>query len=123
MKWIFFSVAFAAVSVLLVLENSAGTALRSELEQHRLDRAALEMARRESARLLAVQPTAEELAQLRRAVAERAERQRANENGRRERREEQSFPLGEWFPQTQCGDRGQSTPTATVQTLLWASAG
>jgi hypothetical protein len=83
----------------------------------------LEAQQRERARLLALQPTSEERSQLQSAVAVRAERQRAIENAKHERREALRFPVGEWVPETQWVDCGQSTPRAAVQTMLWASAG
>ena len=123
MKWVFLSLTLAVAGVFLALESSAGTVLRAELEHFRLQRAELEAQRRERARLLALQPTSDERSQLQGAVAVRAERQRAIENAGHERREAQRFPVGEWVPETQWLDCGQSTPRAAVQTMLWASAG
>ena len=123
MKWVFLCVTLGATSVFLALEKSAGTALRAELQYARLQRAELEAQQRESTRLLALQPTPEERSQLQNAVAARADRQRALEAAEHERREAQRLAVGEWFPQTQWLNRGQSTPKAAVETMLWASAG
>jgi hypothetical protein len=123
MKWVFLFLMLAAASVFLALEKAAGTVLRAESEHAHLQRAELDALRRQRSRLLALQPTSDEHSQLQSAVAFRAERQRAIENAEHERREARRFPVGEWIPETQWVDCGQSTPRAAVQTMLWASAG
>jgi hypothetical protein len=107
--------------VFLALEKTAGAALRAELQYVSLQRAELEAQRRERTRLLALQATPEERSQLKNSVADRADRQRALEAAEHERREAQRLAVGEWLPETQWLDRGQSTPKASVETMLWAS--
>jgi hypothetical protein len=125
MKWIFFIVALAAAGVLLAREKLTAAILQADLERHRLERTELEAQRREHARLLALQPTADEIAQLQRAATDRSERRRAIAIAERESREAEArgLPVGEWLPPTQWQDRGQNTPAATVQTILWAATG
>jgi hypothetical protein len=125
MKWIFFSLAVVGAGVFLAHERSVAAVLQAELAQLQSERAELDAQRREHAHLLAQQPTAEELAQLQHAVAERAERQRAVELAARQRHEASALclPVGEWVPQAQWLDRGQGSPGATTQTLLWAAFG
>jgi len=123
MKWLFLFLTLAAAGVFLALEKSAGAVLRAELEQARLQRAEVEAQQRERARLLALQPTPEERSQLQSALAARAQREHAIQIAEREREQAQRFSVGEWVPETQWADRGQSTPKAAVQTMLWASAG
>lgn len=97
-----------------VAERQAAARLTREIAGYHHDRAELARLTNEKASLVAQQPPATELAELRQRARDRAETAAAI-----------ATPLetGVWTPAQKWQNRGNAAPLATVETALWAAAG
>jgi len=118
------SLFFVALAVLWAVEKSSAARLAIEIDATREHQRELATLEREHQRLRALQPDAAELDSLRRAVGEHARLQAelAQQEAARPAGPV-TLPLGEWTPARDWKNRGQGTPSAAVETALWAAAG
>src|SRR5437016_709149 len=119
MKTILCVIAVGATGAFWVIEWTSTAALRTQLDLLRDTTAELRKERRERSRLVALQPTPDELARLERAAADRARRQEELDGSKRAAptAAPRSLSIGEWLPHTEWSDCGRRTPTTTVQTM------
>ena len=125
MKTILFIVASLVVAAMWAVERAATAGLRLQIDAQRQENDERELLRRERERLRTLQPDAAELARLQREAAERARDQREID-AREEtlaRTSPEKLADGERLPPNAWKDRGCATPTATVESMLWAAAG
>ena len=125
MKIILTVVASLAIGTLWILEKTEGASLDREAGALRQRNREIEALQRERERLHELRPGVEELSSLQRAAAEHARIRR--ELAASEKAEHRTPPtqlaLGQWLSPAAWKNRGQATPTAAVETALWAAAG
>jgi len=125
MKTILFILAALAVAVMWTVEKTATASLLLQIGAQRQENSERESLRRERERLRTLQPDAAELTRLQRDAAGRVRHQR--ETNAREETAAHAPPamltVGEWLPPGAWKNRGCATPTATVESMLWAAAG
>jgi hypothetical protein len=125
MKALLIIVAIVAAGAVIALEKLAGANLRAEIDVLQQHNREIDSLQRERERLQRLQPQAEELARLESAGTER-DRLRRELLARKEPlppTHPAALSVGEWLPPTTWKNRGQTTPAATVETVLWAAAG
>lgn len=132
--WLILGLGAAAIVTFLSLQRRGVAALRVDLGRERAAAQTLEDNRREHGRLLAAQPTAGDLdraaadaAALRqvRAEVEGLQRQIATVEATVETRARpaERFARGQTIPAAEWKNAGSATPTAALETALWAGAG
>ena len=125
MKFVLVVVVSLAIGVLWFLERTEGASLDREAGALRQHNRAIDALQRERDRLRELRPGVEELSNLQRSAAEHARIRRelvARETGEH-RTPPAQLALGQWLSPAAWKNRGQATPTATVETTLWAAAG
>lgn len=124
MKTIVFLVALATTAALWWGERLASARLEIDLQARKAEAHDAVVARREQDRLRALQPSDAELKVLRRAGSEHARFKAAlAAEAATAPTSSAKLDLGDWRPATSWRNRGQATPTAALETALWAAAG
>jgi hypothetical protein len=119
MKTLLIVIASLAIGALWVAGKFEHTALRAELDAAQQGNRDLESARRENQALHARQPEAREVTQLQAEADARVRR----ETVEAQQRMAPALVAGEWAPPSAWQNRGNATPGASAETLLWAAAG
>ena len=124
MKIFVFLLALLGVVVMWGLARLATIDLRAQLEATRDNTVELTALRREQGRMERLQHEAEERARNQHAtvVSTHLETERAAHEDVA-RSQPTSLIVGEWLPISAWRNRGQTTPSASVETTLWAAAG
>jgi hypothetical protein len=117
MKIFFFLTALAGIAVIWRLEHTAAAELSAEVASLRLEKSKLAAARREHETLRQLQTETALRATQHSHPANHEPRAAANPAIRT------ALVLGEWCSPKTWQNRGQLTPTATIETALWAAAG
>jgi hypothetical protein len=125
MKTLLFIVSLAGVGIVWALNRIAATDLQTQIATARQENVEVAALQRERERLQRLQREAEESARRERAALElaRAQQERAAREKPLHRSPPSVLTVGEWLPPAGWKNRGQATPTATVETALWAAAG
>ncbi len=115
----------AAVGLVWAFNRMTTTDLRSQIEQARQENDEVASLQRERERLQRLLRDAEERAQRDRVAADlaRAQQELADRQTPAHRPPPSTLTSGEWLPTGAWKNRGHHTPTATVETALWAAAG
>lgn len=124
MKTAFCFLALAVTMTIWTIQKFSAAQLAAAIEAQRTAPRELLDLQRDRDRLRALQPTAAELAGLRRAAAEHRRLEAefvAEEKGRAA--PPRLLPIGEWTPSAEWKNRGQASPRAAIETTLWAAAG
>ena len=118
-----FVAAVAALAVFWVINHLTTITLREEIVQRRHERAELEALRQERERLERRRLDADLIAKKQAVTSDRARREPVNPEHPAPRPPAAKLTVGEWLPPAAWKNRGSLTPTATVETTLWAAAG
>ena len=125
MKTLLTIVAIVAVGAVWAFEKVVETNLRAEMDALHLRNREIDSLQRERERLQRLQPQVQEWATLEGFGAER-DRLRGDLSTRKDpprQPQPTALSIGEWLAPTSWRNRGQTTPAATVETVLWAAAG
>lgn len=125
MKIALWAMAMSAVVVIWALERMTATNLRAQIELLRTENLGLDDARGERTRLQQNGEEREQRARSQREAARRAtlERQNVAPQVPAAPPAQAVLAVGEWLPPSSWQNRGQGTPTAAVETVLWAAGG
>lgn len=117
--------ALAGIGIVWVFHRAATDELQTQLARARQESTEVASLQREHERLLRLQQETEEQVRRERAAAElaRAEQEQAARHKPAQRPPASTLTVGEWLPPAGWRNRGQATPTAAVETALWAAAG
>lgn len=125
MKTLIFIVAIAGIGIVWTLNRIATTELQTRIALARQESVEVASLQRERERLQRLRQETEEQAARERAAAElaRAQQEQAVRAKPAQRPPASTLTVGEWLPPAGWKNRGQATPTAAVETALWAAAG
>jgi hypothetical protein len=118
-------IATLALGALWTLESMDRAILQRQVGSLRQQKEDMDALQRERERLRAIKPGTEELSVLQRSAAEHAGIRRALSARAMDvlPGSPAQLAIGQWLSPTAWKNRGQDTPSATVETILWAAAG
>lgn len=125
MKTLLLIVTLVSVGVVWAFNRMTTTNLRAQIERARQENAEVASLQGERERLQRLLHDAEERARRDRTAVEfaRAQQELADRQKPAHRPPPSSLTFGEWLPTSAWKNRGHATPTATVESALWAAAG
>ncbi len=125
MKTILFLVALVGIGAVCMFNRTATADLQTQLTLARQESAEVTSLQRERDRLQRLRQDAEEQARRERDAADlaRAQQEAAVRPKPAQRPPATTLTVGEWLPPAGWKNRGQATPTAAVETALWAAGG
>lgn len=123
MKALLFFLALTGTGFTWWLNRAEATNLRTQIAAWREQSSELNRLRDERERLRQLQPDVAELARLRRAAGQRTHAAPEVDVRVEQLPARVALVPGEWSPPDAWGNRGDATPLAALETVLWAGAG